>query len=411
MDSDNIMLLKNNIIKIIKNDKKTKNVIECWEGDRLKIFNIDKISHKYSNTKVPLYRFFYNSDIENIETRSNNKENIITRNNYYNIIYKCISCNAVHNVSLNNILRKINKNIINCRICKECDIFKREKQSEFMSNHYYNLKNNIHTIDKVIKKPSLLEKINNDKIEFEKYETEFKENYFRRNMDKKEFDYIKNKIISIQNKKFIMSDDFIYFPCISISNQTRFCPYLYSKTNNNIEKIVNLEFKCENCNSIFFSKDLHTHKNKIKIFCRDCNLCNNVFKIRSYKNLSNENILYQSKFELKFIRYCNENKIYLINGPKVEYFSELRNKQCIYRVDFAIPKLNLLIEIKDNHIWHRDQMSSGKWDEKVNGVKQFIDNKILYNNVIYTKYIIIFPKNYIQECKNIIDKYWVFGNI
>ena len=94
MDFDNIMLLKKNIIKIIKHDKKTKNIVECWEGDRLKIFNIDKISHKYSNTKVPLYRFFYNFDkeniIEKIETINNSEENIITRNNHYNVIYKCI---------------------------------------------------------------------------------------------------------------------------------------------------------------------------------------------------------------------------------------------------------------------------------------------------------------------------------
>ena len=189
-----------------------------------------------------------------------------------------------------------------------------------------------------------------------------------------------------------MTSDFIYYPCVSISNQTRFLPYLYSKINNNIEKIVNIEFKCENCGNIFISKDLHSHKNRIKALCKDCNLTNNIYKIRTFKNLSNETICYQSKFELKFIRYCNENKIFLINGPKILYNMANSNKQHSYRVDFAIPKLKLLIEIKDNHIWHRDQINSGKWDQKLAGVNMFLENKHEYKNVIYEKYIIIFPK-------------------
>jgi hypothetical protein len=87
------------------------------------------------------------------------------------------------------------------------------------------------------------------------------------------------------------------------------------------------------------------------------------------------------------------------------------NKQHSYRVDFAIPKLKLLIEIKDNHIWHRDQIKSGKWDQKVAGVNMFLENKHEYKNVIYEKYIIIFPKNYVSECKNIINEYWRFETL
>ena len=35
---------------------------------------------------------------------------------------------------------------------------------------------------------------------------------------------------------------------------------------------------------------------------------NNIFKIRTFKNLSNETICYQSKFELNFIRFLIESK-------------------------------------------------------------------------------------------------------
>lgn len=410
MDLDTIMLLKKNIIKIELNEKKNNNILKIWENDDLDFFSINKITHKYSNTKVPLYRFFYNKN--NTSDFYNYEENIITRNNHYNITYKCINCNSIHKVALNNILRKINNNIIKCRICKEYEEMKKENQSIKMKMHYYNIKNNItKTIKNITNEFNLLDKLNNDKNKFYDYDSDFKENYFKRNMDNKEFEYIRKKIISIQNKKFIMNDDFIYYPCVSISNQTRFCPYLYSKVNNNIEKIVNIELKCENCSNIFFSKDLHSHKNKIKALCKDCNLTNNVFKIRSYKNLANESICYQSKFELKFIRYCNENKILLINGPKINYLRENSNKSHSYKIDFAIPKIKLLIEIKDNHIWHRDQVKSGKWDEKVKGVENFLQNKNNYNNVIYEKYIVIYPKNYLYECKNILNNYWEFGTL
>ena len=398
MDLDDIMLFKKNIIMIEKYDKNTREILHIWERDSLSLFSIDKIVHKYSNTKVPLYRFFFD------------KQDIITRNNHYNVTYKCINCESIHKVALNNILRKINKNIKNCKICKEHEEAKKNNHSCILKNYYYNIKNNIQPVqDKIEVK--LLDKLDNDKRAFDNYDTEFKENYFRRNMDSQEFEYLRNKIISIQNKKFYMTSDFIYYPCVSISNQTRFLPYLYSKINNNIEKIVNVEFKCDNCGHHFISKDLHSHKNRIKALCKDCNLTNNIYKIRTFKNLCNETICYQSKFELKFIRYCNENKIVLINGPKILYNMVNSNKQHSYRVDFAIPKLKLLIEIKDNHIWHRDQVNSGKWDQKVAGVNTFIENKHEYKNVIYEKYIIIFPKNYVYECENIVNEYWRFGTL
>lgn len=402
MDLNNIKILKNNIKKIEKRDKKTKQLLETWENKELKKFNISTIAHKYSNTKVPLYRFFYNEneDWENgfIE------ENIITRNNHYNVTYKCINCDVIYCVALNNILRKINNNIVNCIVCKEYEIKKHNRSLE-----YYNKKNNIEK--PVIIKKTLLEKLADDKIKFEEYDTDFKDNYYRRNMDNDEFNYIRNKIISIQNRKFIMSDDFIYYPEVSISNQTRFCPYLYSQERMNLEKIVNIEFLCEICCNVFISKDLHVHKNQIKILCKDCKFTNSIYKLRTYNNLRNESIIYQSKFELKFIRYCNENKVYVINGPNIPYYNTLTNKNCIYKVDFAIPKLNLLVEIKDNHHWHREQVNNGKWNSKVDGVYTFINEKKEFNNVIYSRYIIIFPKNYVEECKKILDEYWSYGTI
>ena len=247
---------------------------------------------------------------------------------------------------------------------------------------------------------TLLEKLKLDEKIFDNYDDDFKDNYFKRNMTIEEFNYIKPKIISIQNGKYNLNEnnDLVYYPIVSISNQTRFCPYLYSVSRNSLEKIHGLIIKCDNCESLFKSNDLHSHKNKIKALCIECNLTNNIFKIRSYTNFSNEKILYQSKFELKFIRYCNEHKIHIINGPKIDYY--WNNKIRTYKIDFAIPKLKYLIEIKDNHCWHIDNLNTGKWQSKEEGAQKYIES-----NENYDKFIMIFPKNYVNLTKKIFDEH------
>jgi transcription elongation factor Elf1 len=179
MEENSIMLLKKNIIKIEKINKENKNIIKFWEGVELELFSINKITHKYSNTKVPLYRFFFNNN--NCSNFIDYEENIITRNNHYNVSYKCINCNSIHKVSLNNILRKINRNINNCKICKEYEELKRNNHSNYMLNYHSNKNDNSKNI--IIKQISLLDKLNNDKIKFHEYDSDFKDNYFKRNMD------------------------------------------------------------------------------------------------------------------------------------------------------------------------------------------------------------------------------------
>lgn len=383
MEEHNINILLENIIEI--KNKKTNELL-----DLTKLY-IDKIVHKYSNTKLPIYRFIYN-------------DNIIKKNNDYQIKHKCILCESIKDVALNNALRKINKNIIRCNTCRELEELKRQNQSCFMKDTF---KNHGKVIQKIRESQSqnksitLLEKLEYDKEIFNNYDDDFKDNYFKRNMTIEEFNYIRPKIVSIQNGKYKLNEDedLVYYPIVSISNQTRFCSYLYSTSRNSLEKISGLIIKCDNCDSLFKSRDLHSHKNKIKAFCVDCNLTNNVFKVRSYTNLSGEKILYQSKFELKFIRFCNEHKIYITNGPKIEY--HWNNKDRTYRIDFAIPKLKYLIEIKDNHCWHLDNLNTGKWQSKELGVQEYIKS-----NQDYDKFIMIFPKNYVNLTKKISEEYY-----
>jgi hypothetical protein len=98
--------------------------------------------------------------------------------------------------------------------------------------------------------------------------------------------------------------------------------------------------------------------------------------------------MYQSKLELKFINWCNSNNIIVNNGPVVDYLFNGKNHK--YRIDFQID--DLLIEIKDFHIWHKNQVESGKWAAKLSAVES-------------KKYYFITPNNWnqmITELKNIL---------
>ena len=85
-----------------------------------------------------------------------------------------------------------------------------------------------------------------------------------------------------------------------------------------------------------------------------------------------------------------------MNGPNIDY--KFNDKNCKYRVDFQIN--DILIEIKDFHIWHRNQVESGLWKAKEEAVDNYIKEKGT------KKYFFITPNNWNQmlsELKNLID--------
>ena len=85
MNEENIKKLMDNIIDILykKNNSKL-----CYQTIKCR-----KIVHKYSNTKDPLYRILID-------------DKIINRNNPYRVSYKCIKCNSINVVNLNNLVGK-----------------------------------------------------------------------------------------------------------------------------------------------------------------------------------------------------------------------------------------------------------------------------------------------------------------
>ena len=148
--------------------------------------------------------------------------------------------------------------------------------------------------------------------------------------------------------------------------QMKYSSFLYDKENDNLINFNNIEYICDNCSDIFNStrKPKEKYIKDKKYLCPQCYMSNRVFKIKIIKNINNENIKYQSSPELKLINFCNEHDILIQNGPIVNFiFNDKKRK---YRIDYYIPDYNLIIEIKDNHIWHKQQIETGKWELKEN---------------------------------------------
>lgn len=378
MDYKTATKLVNSVSSIF--DKKTNKELSYDKID------IDKIIHKYSNTKKLLYRIYITI---------NGEKQLIKRNNSYRVNYLCSNCSRVNIVNLNNIIRKINRGILKCKTCVNLDEIKRHNHSIFFKNYNTEEKSNPSN-DNI--KLTLRDKIKHDKEQFDMEDDDYQVDYYNRHLTVDEYNNISSKIISFQNDKFQDISIFEYIPVVKIGNQTKYNPYIYDKTRDVLEKPNYIKYICDSCNSPYITRDLFKLKNKYKLLCKECSFCNKTFKIRPYKNIIKNRITYQGKFELKFIKYCNDNNIIVENGPRIKY--TWNNSSHTYIVDFYIPNLGILIELKDNHIWHKQQLQNGKWDAKLKSVENN-----LKTNILYKSYLLINKDNYVKSTRTLLKNY------
>ena len=344
-------------------------------------FKLEKNVSKYSNTKIPIFKFIIN-------------ETPISRNNSLIVSYNCKNCNSNSLITLNLFCRKMNKDIIKCNFCKNLDLEKRKIQSLFMIKKY---KENIVKKEKEYKKNrDFLKVISDTNSEFEKEDDDFKDNYFKKYLTADEYLRIKNKIISIGNGKILNIEDFIYIPYYPTYNQTKYNPILFNSKEHIVEKPQYIEWICESCENKFTNRDLWIQKNRYKILCNECTFCNKTFKIRKFSLWNGNKILYQSNLELKLIKYCNEKKININNGPVINYIFNDKNRK--YKVDFAIDDFKVWIETKDNHHWHKKNKESGIFYEK----KKAAEEKA---KLINFSYVVLFPNNWLNYLKQLAERY------
>ena len=226
---------------------------------------------------------------------------------------------------------------------------------------------------------------------FDSYDNDFKDNYFEYHLTDEDYNRISKNILSFHNNNLNNITHYEYWSIYKVNNQMNFTSVIYDKINNTIFKAHQPILKCDNCNQCWRAKSIEKFKNSLKILCKDCSFVSKTFKLRVFHNCNNEIVLYKSQLELKFIKWCNENKFLINNGLKISYI--FNDKNLTYKIDFQIN--DILIEIKDNHIWHQKDLISGKWNAKELAASEFLKTSI------YNYYLLINPKNWIKQLNDI----------
>jgi hypothetical protein len=350
------MSIRNSILDSVKElkNKKSGNIIPII--NRYLVFE----TNKYLSNKNNIWNVFFN-DIK------------LKKTSEFIISYECLSCNQLNSCSPTQYLRKIRECKSTCFQCNNNEL----NQSIFSPNE-----------------KSLKEKHESSIKEYETYPDQFKKSYELSHLSNDDFMRIKPKIISLGNEKYKDLNNYEFWSIYKVNNQMRFSSVLYDPNKKMIFKADQPIMKCDSCEKKWRCKSLEAFKNCYKILCPECKLCNRIFKIRPIKNINNEVIIYHSKLELKFIDWCSSNKLVVKNGPNIEYKFYGKTKK--YKVDFQIG--NILIEVKDFHPWHKNQVDSGELNLKSNAVNNYIkDNEM-------DKYYFITPNNWNQMTSELLIK-------
>lgn len=352
---ENIM---NSILSI--HDKKTKTEIPILKKEL--VFE----KSMYSSTNEKIWHIVIN-------------DNRLRKNTDVIITYCCGNCNTISQVGTTQFLRRIREEKTHCHSC--ANFYRPEIPVKKIADPIFEGKK-----DKVDFHQKSLE-------EFEKCNDVYKASYLLSHLTEEDFERIRSKIISFGNGKYTDFDNYEFWSIYRVANQMRYSSVIYDKKNDCIFKMDQPIVKCDNCLKPWRAKTLEGFKNDYKILCKDCKLCNRTFKLRPIENISSETIMYQSKLEKKFVEWCNEKGLLVRNGPSIPYVFEEKSR--VYRVDFQIA--DVIIEIKDFHIWHRNQIESGLWQTKIDAVNNYISE---HANI--EKYFFITPGNWNQMIKELV---------
>lgn len=79
----------------------------------------------------------------------------------------------------------------------------------------------------------------------------------------------------------------------------------------------------------------------------------NLQKKSAFKTRHHNDLKYQGTYELDFLKFCDENKIEVIDGIMINYEHNGKNRK--YYSDFYLPKYRLICEIKSTYIFELEK--------------------------------------------------------
>ena len=232
--------------------------------------------------------------------------------------------------------------------------------------------------------------ISNISYDFNKESDSFKEKYYTTHLKIDEFNSICSYIYSINDVKVNESNNIQFLPNEPCFNHKKYRSMV--KIDEQIISFQNIKLCCPLCGEVFsITRPIKERFKNHNFDCKKCYLNNKTFSIKRY----DENLTYQSNLELDFIKKCEENNIKIKNGDVILY--NFNNRTLKYYIDFYLPEFKYQIELKDMHIWHRNQIETKKWFHKQEAANKYCNENDM-------KYFLLFPQDIEIFFKNLLKR-------
>lgn len=338
------------------------NILEMLNSHILKIYDKNDAEIKFTTKEIKYFKAKYSSaKLPSITLFLDGFPLTSIKKNKYKVLYKC-KCGKENKIYLSKYLLKKEMVCINCRETEE----KIEWHKLFFK------------MQKEGKTRGWKKRQKKDYI-FDKETDEFKKVYFEKKLTSQEFDKAKKYIYSIDGIK-VENKEYVFLPYDESYNGEKYTQRVI--IDGIKHSLTNICLRCPLCGEIFhITRNLKERIKKHNFDCRKCYLNNKTFVVKQYDT----HLTYQGKLELEFIERCKKNNILITNGDKLDYTFE--NKFHTYTIDFKLPNLKMLVEIKDNHIWHKKQIENGKWQCKEKIAKEYASQNGM-------TFCLLFPKDF-----------------
>jgi len=337
------------------------------DGERL---DKDKLAIQCDDLAKNIHHFVYNGTV-------------IRRKNRLIISYLCTTCDRENIIALNNVISKIERNIGQCSTCRGVGVGVGIGVNATIGDDFVSCSDT-----------ELRTKIIQDKVAFDAMDDAFKERYYSKLMRQEAFENIRGSILGYQYGKFTNIDDVQYVPNFRPTpNPKFFQPMFYDRSRDTIEtpKFVTLE--CAFCSYKFITKDIAPYRNKSRVFCKMCAVEFGPTKPRYEKGL-----IYRTKFQHKFIKFCIKHGIGCLNGPKAIPFTHGRTSvEHETGIHYFIPDARTVVDVVGN-LEYQDELCS-----RTHALKSYAEQN-------GWKYVMLHPKNYVMITRTWKNEYGTPGD-
>lgn len=255
---------------------------------------------------------------------------VLRKTSHYRVTFECPRCSASNTALLSNLLKKLGKNNAGCTACTLSPVNPcRAKVSKHLPKD----------------KAELVELL---------------------------------PYTSLNAQVEALGNDFDYHPCFGSEKHSE--PVVQSKQTGQVIHLANCDGMCQCCTAYFRIKTLKVRRDEQKRPLLVCAECSQTWE---NKPKLHNGIAYMTKFEHKFVKYCEKHGIPLHNGTQIGH----------KRVAFYIPPLNTYVDVKSNVGW---------WERKrVGHLTAPLHLHDVIENELNAKYMIIYPRTYVAVTRGL----------